>query len=303
MLLKAGVEYGIREATIEDARYLSTRLRAIDSLEVWLVGRSDEGALVSGFKTSEFCRVGTVDGEPVCMYGVRRLSSLSGNGIIWMLGTDKLEKHAMKFVRECGIQLKDMIRNFDHVENWCHPQNKITKRWLKWLGFKFDAPEKGIPFQRFYMDTVLKAEDWEMKMNLFLAIRVSEDFSWGENDCCLFVADVILEMTGFDVAEFFRKKYTDRETAFELMKEYSGGSVVETWDKAAEVHGFTEIDPADAESGDISTMKIKALDPIAHRLSNGVTIGLCLRKNNFLSPGRKGLILSQNPETVKAWRI
>jgi hypothetical protein len=303
MLLKAGVEYGIREATIEDAHFLSTRLRAIDSLEVGLVGRSDEGALVSGLKTSEFCRVGTVDGEPVCMYGVRRLSSLSGNGIIWMLGTDKLEKHAMKFVRECGIQLKDMIRNFDHVENWCHPQNKITKRWLKWLGFKFDAPEKGIPFQRFYMDNTLKAEDWEFKLAMFLNGRVESPFQWGGHDCCLFLADAILEMTGFDVAEFFRGKYTDRETAFELMKEYSGGSVVETWDKAAEVHGFREISPDSVQVGDIATIKVKALDPIAYELSNGVSVGINVKDQDFLSPGRKGLTQSRNPEIVKAWRI
>ena len=140
-------------------------------------------------------------------------------------------------------------------------------------------------------------------VNMFLAIRVSEEFSWGENDCCLFVADAILEMTGFDVAEFFRNKYSDRETAFELMKEYSGGSVVETWDKVAEVHGFREITPDQVGVGDIVTMKIKPLDPIAHELSNGVTVGLNLKNNSFLSPGRKGLNLSQNPEIVKAWRI
>lgn len=301
--MKVGVEYNIREATLEDAYYLSTRLREIDSLEVSMVGRSNKGALVSGVKTSDFCRVGTVDGLPVCMYGVRRLSSLSERGIIWMLGTDDLPNHAMKFGRECAIQVKEMISSFDHVENWCHVNNRVTKRWLKWLGFKFDPAEKGTPLQRFYMGNTLKVENWEMNINMFFADRVLENFSWGGQDCCMFVVDAIREMTGMDVGEWFRGKYSDRKTAFDMMEEYSGGSIVETWDKFAEKYNFKEIDPSALQVGDIATMKVRANDPVAYRRSNGVTVGVCLKNQNILSPGLEGLVLSQNPEIVKAWRL
>tara|TARA_R110000824_G_scaffold176097_3_gene354902 strand:- start:3375 stop:4037 length:663 start_codon:yes stop_codon:yes gene_type:complete len=220
-----------------------------------------------------------------------------------MLGTDGLGKHAMKFGRECAIQVKEMIDNFELVENWCHVRNRITIRWLKWLGFKFEAPIKGKSLQRFYMTSTIKAEDWEMKLNLFFADRVYSKFEWGKSDCCMFMADAVMEMTGVDVGEFFRGKYSDRKTAFDMMKKYSGGSIAETLDKIADVYGFREIDPSLMDVGDIATIRAKAEDPIAYRRSNGIATGISLKKTNLLSAGLEGLTYSQNPDIVKAWRV
>lgn len=153
------------------------------------------------------------------------------------------------------------------------------------------------------MENTAKAEDWEFKLAMFLNDRVESIFSWGDHDCCLFVADAILEMTGFDVAEFFRGKYSDRESAFESMKEYSGGSVAETVGKICDDNGFKEIPVEEVRMGDIATIRVKAVDPIAHELSNGISIGINIKENDFLSAGRKGLVQSRNPEIVKAWRI
>jgi hypothetical protein len=151
----AAVKYEIRDATEEDAVYLSTRLRAIDVREIGAVsGRSPKAALISGVRGSEYCKAGVADGEVVCIYGVRRVSALDDECVIWMLGTDELPKHAVRFIRGCSAEVVSMVQQFKLVENWCHAENKTTIRWLKWLGFKIEeaAPygRKNEPFHHFY---------------------------------------------------------------------------------------------------------------------------------------------------------
>lgn len=151
------VEYNIRSATIEDVEYLSTRLKPMDLREIdAITGRDPFVVLRSGMIGSEDCKVGTADGVPFCIYGVRKPSHLSDHGIIWMLGTTEIDKHVMKFGRECGKEVKEMIGNLRLVENYCHIENRKTIVWLKWLGFKFEEPQvygrRNEMFCRFYME-------------------------------------------------------------------------------------------------------------------------------------------------------
>ena len=151
------VKYNIRAATEEDAEYLSTRLKSMDMREIAAVSaRPALAVLRSGLNGSEDCRVGTVNDVPLCIYGVRKLSHLSDSGIVWMLSTEELEKHFMKFGRECRKELKDIMSNLRMIENYCHIENRKTIVWLRWLGFKFDKPKpfgrKQEMFRRFYME-------------------------------------------------------------------------------------------------------------------------------------------------------
>ena len=151
------VKYNIRAATQEDAEYLSTRLKPMDMREIAAVtGRPALAVLRSGIIGSEDCQVGTVDDVPLCIYGVRKPSHLSDSGIAWLLGTEEVDKHFMKFGRECGKELKKMMSNLRMIENYCHVENRKTIVWLRWLGFKLDKPEpygrKQEMFRRFYME-------------------------------------------------------------------------------------------------------------------------------------------------------
>ena len=155
--MSEAVKYNIRAATEYDAEYLSTRLKEMDLREIAAVSaRGSYVVLRSGLEGSEDCRVGTVDGIPLCMYGVRKLSHLSDTGTIWMLGTAEVDKHFMKFGRECRKELKKQMGNLRMVENYCHVENRKTIVWLKWLGFKFEKPapygRKKEMFCRFYME-------------------------------------------------------------------------------------------------------------------------------------------------------
>lgn len=151
------VKYNVRSATMDDVEYLATRLKPMDLIEIdAITGRDPFVVLKSGLEGSENCQVGTADNIPFCIYGVRKLSHLSDNGIVWMLGTEEIDKHAMKFGRECAKELKKMMGNLRMIENYCHSENRKTIVWLKWIGFKFDKPKvygrRKEMFLRFYME-------------------------------------------------------------------------------------------------------------------------------------------------------
>lgn len=155
--MSEAVKYEVRPATMEDAIFIGQNIRAVDRDEIFAAsGLGPLYATTSSVKLSEVCKVGTADGVPVCIFGVRRLSLLSMYGMVWMLATDDLDKHAIRFTRECGPGLMKMLSGFNRVENWCDKRNKVTLRWLKWLGFTIDEPKpvgrKGELFHHFYME-------------------------------------------------------------------------------------------------------------------------------------------------------
>lgn len=47
-------------------------------------------------------------------------------------------------------------------------------------------------------------------------------FVWGEADCCLFVADALIALTGTDYAAPFRGKYTTATGAMKALAPYGG---------------------------------------------------------------------------------
>ncbi|ATG77658.1 DUF6950 family protein [Pseudoalteromonas sp. 1_2015MBL_MicDiv] len=55
------------------------------------------------------------------------------------------------------------------------------------------------------------------KLAAFINQRKCSPFKWGENDCCLFVADWVLFSTGNDVASDFRGKYQSEKGAFKQL--------------------------------------------------------------------------------------
>lgn len=70
---------------------------------------------------------------------------------------------------------------------------------------------------------IKRKHSWETgEFHDFLQARAAEPFVWGANDCCLFPADAILAFTGYDLAEPFRGRYTDEESAFALIRELTG---------------------------------------------------------------------------------
>jgi hypothetical protein len=149
-----------------------------------------------------------------------------------------------------------------------------------------------------------RVDGWAAKLENYLLERHDKAFEWGTTDCCMFVGDSIRIITGVDVVEYFRGKYNKILPAFALMKDYSnGGSVQETWERIAGCYEMKQIRTKALLPGDLVTMKAEACNPVAGRLSNGITVGIQSFTTGILSQGADSLMLSTKPNIMSAWKI
>jgi hypothetical protein len=135
-------EYTIEDARLEDALLMAHKMRASDKAEIWASHRSlPLPALVRCIRGAERARTGRVDGEIACIFGIGRQNLMGTVGTIWMLGTNLLEQHGIRFLRENQREIVDISREFAIIENYCDARNKVTLRWLKWLGFTIEEAQ------------------------------------------------------------------------------------------------------------------------------------------------------------------
>ena len=126
--------------TAERVSHIAFNLRSDDKTEVWLSHHipGDE-AVFESWLSSEICRcIVTSDGEPVGVTGV------CGDRI-WLLGTEALTATKARrlqlchqgrdWVQHCASQVGKTIGN--HV----YAKNRMSVRWLQWLGFEVGVPE------------------------------------------------------------------------------------------------------------------------------------------------------------------
>jgi hypothetical protein len=134
--------------------------------------------------------------------------------------------------------------------------------------------------------------NWPEAFAAALESARARPFQWGENDCCLFACDVVLAITGTDLARPFRG-YKNRKEALTVIAGFGGiGALAEN---VAAMHGIPEIPPLQARRGDVCLFDN----------GNGETLGIC-RGDLVLAPGKDGLIghpLTTVLETLRAWEI
>ena len=132
----------------------------------------------------------------------------------------------------------------------------------------------------------------------FLIAKQDQAFEWSQNDCCLFAADACKAIHGIDVADDFRGKYTDEDSAHELIRTVTNktdATVADAIDHSLTKHGFTEHEnPLMAKRGDIVAIK------------NGDTLigGIVhLNGRHVISVSQKGLVRLPISKVVRAWSI
>lgn len=99
-----------------------------------------------------------------------------------------------------------------------------------------------------------RVDKWDsVALNDFLNQRAQEPFEWGVNDCALFAADGIKAITGIDIAEDFRGKYTTETGALRAIKTICNGTTVEdATEYCANKHALKEWpNPLFAQRGDL----------------------------------------------------
>lgn len=99
-------------------------------------------ALKSSVEKSSFCVVVVIDDIPVTILGLVIHDYLSGVGVPWLLSATQALNHRRKFLELSPPVIDEMLRICPKLVNYVYAENKISIRWLKWLGF---TVEKAIP--------------------------------------------------------------------------------------------------------------------------------------------------------------
>ncbi len=138
--------------------YIAEHMSEADRNEVAAaVGIPPSDALYDSWVASVVCWTGMVDERPVCMFGVSAVDILGGVGAPWLLGTDDLPRHAKTFLRLNREYIPKMLDVFPALINWVDVRHVVAIRWLRRLGFEFDAQPVvygpwGMEFYRFTME-------------------------------------------------------------------------------------------------------------------------------------------------------
>ena len=104
---------------------------------------------------------------------------------------------------------------------------------------------------------LVRHSDWQFLLQEFLLRAQYKPFSYGSHDCCLFVADAINVMTGFDPAAEFRGRYHSRFGALRQIFAHGGRSVGDVAAYVARQCGFSEDVPMRARRGDMVLMEVR----------------------------------------------
>lgn len=121
------------------------------------------------------------------------------------------------------------------------------------------------------------------KLEAFLLERRDMPFEWGKNDCCLFVADAVKAMCGYDYAASLRGYTTRFGAARRLYKAGGLSSIVDGL--------LTPINPALAQRGDV----------ILCETDEGMALGICIG-SKFAAAGPNGVLFYSMMLAKKGWR-
>ena len=135
------VEISVVKAEPAHIRTIARRMRSADREEVFAAsGKSPVQALVYSLRKSSVAYTAIIDGRPELMFGVGDLNILAGIGAPWLLGTDAVERHHVAFLRGSRDWLDQLLRRYSILRNFVDDRNKVSIRWLQWLGFRLLDP-------------------------------------------------------------------------------------------------------------------------------------------------------------------
>ena len=93
----------------------------------------------------------------------------------------------------------------------------------------------------------MRIPTWEDALANYIAIKRHQPFEYGVNDCCLFAAGAVLEITGEDPMPEFRGKYDSLKGSLKVIKEIGAGTLEATLDGK-----FPEVGIGYAQRGDLA---------------------------------------------------
>jgi hypothetical protein len=134
------------------------------------------------------------------------------------------------------------------------------------------------------MGKIVRLPDWPERLHDLIENRREAVFCWGQRDCCMFAADVMLAMTGVDFAAALRGRYSTAKGAARLLKRHGGVEGV------ANRH-LRQIPKLSAGRGDIVSIDTP----------DGPALAVCLGRQ-IAAQGQQGLLFMDMNAALSAWR-
>ena len=149
-----------RRSIIKDCYSIAPRMRKADIIEITAAGCPNPlEALLDGYSHSKECyTVIDKDNIPHAIFGCCPIENDPTIASIWLLGTDDIFTHRIRFLRESKKYLNIISKPFDLTFNYVHVDNTLHVRWLKWLDFSIirEIEGYGINNENFYEFARLK---------------------------------------------------------------------------------------------------------------------------------------------------
>lgn len=132
-----------------------------------------------------------------------------------------------------------------------------------------------------------RKQDWQLHFEKCVSENYNKKFEWGTHDCFLWSANLVLAITGTDIAENLRGTYSTAKDAKHILKEFGGLAGLVT-----EYTGKEPVSPLLAAVGDLVLTDYTGQHTMA--VCNGETL---------LATGVDGLVSLPMSAALKAWRI
>lgn len=131
-----GIE--VKTSKIEDCFEFGPILREDDRKEAELAsGRDATSTLASSFLSSERCYSVYHKGKPLFMFGVCPYPGAINVGVVWLLGTDEINKIPKTFLKESKEWINHMSKGYMCLTNAIWEKNKMHLKWIEHCGGVF----------------------------------------------------------------------------------------------------------------------------------------------------------------------
>jgi len=143
------------QPTEEAINFIAENMRDGDLVEVLASGIFTDPltALKYAVDNSDYSILVTDEHDtPLALYGIAIRRGVTGLGVPWLLSSAHALDHKREFLLNTPTVIKGMLDLCPRLVNYVHVENRISIRWLKWLGFTIEKPVKnklGEEFCRF----------------------------------------------------------------------------------------------------------------------------------------------------------